>query len=100
MHCTLTYDLGATGERRSEIESEIKGILASYRWAKRLTTFYVVEITTKERWNDLLTEFKSLSESISEKFHFIMSPPMSGGRYDGILSSGKWDFINEITSNS
>ena len=98
MHCTLTYDLGATGDRRTQIEAEIDKILKPYRWAKRLTTFYVVEIDSKENWDKLLTDLQNLSKSISERFHFIMSPPMTGGRYNGILPSGKWDFINEITS--
>lgn len=49
MHCTLTYDLGATGDRRTQIEAEIDKILKPYRWAKRLTTFYVIEINSSVR---------------------------------------------------
>lgn len=100
MHCVFSYDLTAFGDRRKEIEDEIDKILKPYRWAKRLTTFYIVEVNSKEGWEKVLEQMKSLSRDIPEKFHFVMSPPLAGGRYDGILPKGKWDFVNEITSNS
>ncbi len=100
MHCVFTYDLAASGDRRTEIEADIDKFLKPYRWAKRLTTFYIIEIKSIENWNSLLKQFQDYSKSIPERFHFIISPPMAGGRYNGILPEGKWDFINDITSNS
>lgn len=97
MHCVFSYDLSASGERRKAIEAEIDKLIKPYRWARRLTTFYIIEIKSKENWDKLLSQLQEYSQGISENFNFIMSPPLTGGRYDGILNKGDWDFINEIT---
>jgi len=99
MHFTLTYDLGASGNRRTEIETEIDKILKPYNWAKRLTTFYIVKIDNQSEWDKILQQLQDLSKSITEKFHFIMSPVMDGGNYNGILKKGSWDNVNKISKS-
>lgn len=98
MHFVLTYDLSAEGARRAEIESRIEDILKPYVHVKRLTTFYIVHVSDINGWEQIRQVLTNLSQSISEKFHFIMTPLMNGGRYNGILNSGEWDEINQITN--
>lgn len=99
MHFVLSYDLGATGEKRREIEHRIESILNPYRHTKRLSTFYIVHIQTNTEWETIRTALTSLSREIVERFHFIMSPVMSEGSYNGILLKGEWDEINAITNS-
>lgn len=99
MHFVLSYDLGASGERRVEIENQIEQILAPYRHVKRLTTFYIVHITVASEWDTILSKMSELSQSVTESLHFIMSPPMpSGSRYNGMLNRGDWNEINDISN--
>ena len=99
MHTVFSYDLQIpAGERRQEVERRIDAILQPYRHVHRLSTFYIIHVNTQAEWNALLTNLSSLCRDIPEAFHFILSPPMDGGRYNGILPRGDWDEINEITN--
>lgn len=97
MHCVFSYDLAAEGERRHEIEERIIAILSTHRYAKRLSTFYIVYIQNQDDWNNLLRELTDYLKPMPERAHFIMSPPMIGGLYNGLLGANDWGEINEIT---
>ena len=99
MHFIFTYDLSASGKRREEIEESINKIIKPYKWARRLSTFYIIKIDSESDWNSILQQVQNLSKNIPEKFHFIMSPAMSGGSYNGILKKGDWDFVNKLTGD-
>lgn len=98
MHFVLSYDLSATGERRSSIEERINSILSPYRHVRRLTTFFIIHIQNEAQWEAIRSSLTALAQEIPETLHFIMSPSMSGGQYNGILQKGEWDEINNITS--
>ena len=98
MHFALTYDLSAQGARRNEIESRIEEILNPYVHVKRLTTFYIIHVNDNIAWEQIRQALTNLSQGIQEVFYFIMTPPIRGGRYNGILSNGEWDEINRITN--
>ena len=100
MHFILSYDLSASGVRRNEVEEKINEIIKPHKWAKRLSTLYILEVHSDSDWNSILQQLQNLSNNIPEKFEFIMSPAMHGGRYDGSLKTGDWDFVNEITGVS
>lgn len=99
MHCVLSYDLAVeAGARRQELETQIQTILQQYvPNVRRLTTFYIVYLRNQAEWDVLLGQLTDLSRRIPEVFHFIISPLMVGGRYNGILPRGEWDEINRIT---
>lgn len=97
MHCVFSYDLAAEGQRRSEIEARITDILSTYRNVRRLTTFYIVYVANQEQWNNLLRDLTNYLQPMQERAHFILSPPMVGGIYNGLLGPNDWTEINEIT---
>lgn len=99
MHTVFSYDLHIpTGNRRTEVENRIEEILRPFTHVRRLTTFYIVYVPSQAEWTVLLNQLTELSRGIPETFRFIMSPPMEGGRYNGILPRGEWDKVNEITN--
>ena len=98
MHFVLSYDLGATGERRTQIENEIHSIIAPYRNVKCLTTFYVIHVSNHSEWDLMRQQLSNYSTRISEKLNFIMTPLMDGGMYNGMLPQDQWININAITS--
>jgi hypothetical protein len=98
MHFVLSYDLGADGARRSELEEQIQSIISPYRNVKRLTTFYIIHIESGIVWESIRSQLTNLSVSIPERLHFIMTPLMDGGKYNGMLQEDQWDEINAITN--
>lgn len=98
MHFVLSYDLSLeAGARRNEIVSQIESFLPVNNFVRRLSTFYVVHVKSEAEWNVILTNLSNLSRGIPEDFHFIMSPCMTGGRYNGILPKAEWDAINNLS---
>jgi hypothetical protein len=98
MHFVLSYDLSASGERRTQIENEIHAIIAQYRNVKCLTTFYVIHVSNHSEWELMRQQLSNYSTRISEKLNFIMTPLMDGGMYNGMLPQDQWININAITS--
>lgn len=98
MHFVMSYDLSATGAHRTEIEGQIQTILNNYRHVQRLTTFFIIHVDNNNQWENIRQDLTALSNRITESMHFIMSPLMDGGRYNGILTQGEWDEINNITN--
>lgn len=97
MHFVLSYDLGAEGQRREEIEEQIRVILNPYQYVRKLTTFFIVHVNNQAESVAIRTTLTDLSQNIPERFHFIMSPMMEGGLYNGILPQNDWIDINQIT---
>ena len=98
MHFVLSYDLGADGTRRAEIEEKIQKIINKYRNVKRLTTFYIIHVGNSLEWENIRSQLTNLSVEIPERLHFIMTPLMDGGKYNGILLEGQWEEVNAITN--
>lgn len=98
MHFVFSYDLGAEGQRRTEIETDINSIMAQYLYTKKLYNFYIIHIDVDSEWDTFLSKMSGLAKSVPEKFHFIISPVMSGGsRYNGLLPKGEWNEINDLS---
>lgn len=94
MHFVISWDIKTQGERRSSIESLLFAGLKNFSWVRPLTTFYIVQINTLNDWNNLFNYFISISKYYQNEINFIMTPPMSGGRYNGLLPQNLWKDIN------
>lgn len=98
MHFVMSYDLSATGTRRTEIEEQMRTILSPYRYVRRLTTFYIIHVNNNNESETIRRQLSDLSNRIDERLHFIMSPLMEGGYYNGILPEDQWAEVNAITN--
>lgn len=98
MNFVLSYDLSASGDRRSQIEQRINEILQPYPNTRKLSTFFIIHVNTRQDWIDILRNMENLSRGITESLHFIMSPLIDGGIYNGILRQTDWIDINNITN--
>jgi hypothetical protein len=100
MHFAITVEIIANDQRRIAIENHIwNNILGRHKRARRMTNFYVVQIFDEQDWHTVKTAFTNYVNSQTETIRFVMSPVMIGGRYDGVLPQGSWDYINEITED-
>lgn len=99
MHCVFSYDLSVpSGSRREEIVNNINELINTHRNVRRLTTFYILYVQDNNDWERLRVRIANYATSIQETLHFIMTPPIRGGRYDGILARGEWEDINTIAA--
>nr|WP_299214216.1 hypothetical protein [uncultured Allomuricauda sp.] len=100
MHIGIALEIKANAERKKEIRDYIwNNILSQYKRAMRLGgNFLVLRIPSQDDWQKILNEMTSYTKDVPETVHFIMTPPMEGSRYNGVLEKGNWDFINEITN--
>jgi hypothetical protein len=100
MHFAMCLDIKATGNRYAEISDHIwDNLLAKHKRARRLGNFFIVQVNSQDQWDSILSATTEYINEQPESIHFIMTPVMSGGKYNGILNKDDWDFINEITNN-
>ena len=101
MHLAIGLDIRASTDRKNEIAKNIKDVVfKKNKFAKRLGNFYIIKINSNEEANIILDALTSFANEQAETINFIMTPVMTGGRYNGLLKKGSWDFINEITDEN
>lgn len=101
MHFIFSYDLGIeAGNRRNEIERNIIDCLPDGNYTRQLNNFFIVKIDNQREWDCILDKLSKISRTIQETFYFIMSPPSepSKQKYNGMLPTGRWAKINELTT--
>lgn len=98
MHFVLSYDLSLpAGDSRQIIEKEMETVLNRYRNVHQLSTFYVVHVANIDEWETIRRDLSYIATHRTNNLSFIMSPPMTGGHYNGILPGEAWRDINGIT---
>lgn len=95
MHFVVSWDIEAIGEEWNTEDTKLRDKLKAYSWVRPLKTLYIVKVDSQAIWDSILTELGAVAKSSPKTVHFIMSPLMSGGRYNGILPQDAWDGINE-----
>ena len=95
MHIIVSWDIKTEQPKWNEVDEKMKAGLVGYSWVRPLTTFYVIRISTetdRQRIRDRLLE---VAKSAGVVVHFIVSPAMVGGTYDGYLPSDAWAKLKE-----
>lgn len=96
MNFVVAWQLHRSEPEGSALESELRGVLAPYSWVKALDGVFVVRAAGKSEWD---TIHRGLTRVAQDRPVFvIMSPIMSGGKYNGLLEEDVWKEINEITN--
>lgn len=97
MHFIVSWDIPITTPNREGIESQLIGCFNSYQYIKPLTTFYVIKVSSQTEYSNVLTNLQTIGKGISGAFRLVVSPVMTGGRYDGLLDNETWKTINQIS---
>ncbi len=97
MHIAVTWDISASGEIWSSINERMRDVLKPYSWARPLSTFYVVKVNGEYDRTAIREGLTAIASSSSSTVHFVVTPLMSSGSYDGYLPKDMWDNINERT---
>ena len=98
MHIAVTWDISASGNRWKEINDQMREVLRPFSWVRPLTTFFVVRVSGRGDQDSIRNGLLAVAKSVSEQVHFVVSPIMSPGRYDGYLPKDMWAELNQRTS--
>ena len=97
LHIAISWDITANGDRWTTLNQQMLEVLKPYSWVRPLSTFYIVQIHTESARGAMHSALESVAKAAPERIHFLISPAMQGGRYDGYLPGTTWPKINERT---
>lgn len=91
MHCNLILENSQINEYFIENLKEVFHEM-EIEFIDVFSNYYILRLKNKENWNELL-------EKIGEKSNdFILTPILEEGFYNGIIKTGLWEKINELTA--
>lgn len=96
-HIAISWDITATGDRWKVLNEQMLAVLKPYSWVRPLSTFYIVQIHNESARGAIQSALEAVAKAAPEQIHFLVSPAMQGGRYNGYLSRDTWPMINERT---
>jgi hypothetical protein len=97
MHFVVSWDIKAEGEKWKEVNKAMREAIGDYSWVRPLTTFYIIKVNSGNDWNIIQKNLVSIVKKFPEKIHFVMSPLMKGGGYNGWLPKDLWPEIRKRT---
>ena len=97
MHIAVSWDITAAGDRWKALNGQMLEVLKPYSWVRPLSTFYIVQIHTESARGTIQSALVAVAKAAPEQIHFLISPAMQGGRYDGYVPIDTWSIINERT---
>ncbi|GLS97884.1 hypothetical protein GCM10007918_51760 [Piscinibacter gummiphilus] len=97
MHIAVSWDITASGAQWAQIDERLRGVIQAYPWIRPLSTFYVVKIYSEADRTQILNSMTSVAKSAGATVHFLITPAMVGGQYQGYLPADNWAKINERT---
>ena len=95
MHIVISWDIKTSQPHWGTIDTKMQEGLSGYSWVRPLSTFYVVKTVSEQDRAIIRDRLLKVAKSASKTVHFILSPTMSGGRYDGYLPNDSWEKLNE-----
>ena len=97
MHIVISWEITAEGERLDEIKEALRANLKGYSWVKPLSNFFIVKVEGADERSTIIDALNSVAKETPETVHIIVSPLMSGGRYNGWLPKRLWPKIRKRT---
>jgi hypothetical protein len=97
MHFTVSWDIQAEPELEKRIHALMLDILKKHATfvAEPLSKYFIVKIDIEPKWHLILKMLKGICTMYKGKINFVMSPPTTGGQYNGELRD--WTKVNETT---
>lgn len=95
MHIVLAWEINTQGEQSTKINKDLLAVLSPYSWVRPLPSFFIIKINSVETRKDITDKLVKTIQKYNEKIHLVVSPPMTGGSYNGWLPKGLWKQIGE-----
>ena len=98
MHIAISWDITATGAQWTQIDERMRAAIQAYPWIRPLSTFYVVKIYSEVDRVQIQNSMTTVARSAGVTVHFLITPAMVAGQYQGYLPADNWAKINERTA--
>jgi hypothetical protein len=96
MHVVVSWDIKSGSPSRWKVINEkLRDTLGPYSWVRALSTFYIVKLNSQDERKLLQEALTTSVKALPERVHFIISPVMIGGRYNGWLPKDMWEKVNK-----
>ena len=100
MHFLLTYGVVETPVPNiGNLKNTFEGIIMQKPNYRALSNTFIIRIDSQTEWQELLTKLINLTKNNGESIHFIATPLMHGGRYNGFVPQNSWQNINKLTDS-
>ena len=98
MHCFISWSIKAPGgSDRNMINQALISTLDGYQWVRPFGNVHVVRVQSVRQWEHIHNLISVVVDRSPHKILFIMSPPIQGGSYNGVLDKEVWSALNNIT---
>lgn len=99
MHAMITWRIRSqSGDGWRAWNDRLMAVLQPYKWLRPLDTTYVVELDDVDAYETIAKAFDRIAnEAETGTVAVIMSPPINGGRYGGVLPEDMWPALNALS---
>lgn len=97
MHFALSVSMSPNSEVRTRIEEHLLSILKSYEYVRVFSDFYIIKVESDAMREQIRVKIVEVAKQEGSSFHFVVSPNMTGDKYNGWLPSYMWEKINNVT---
>lgn len=98
MHFSVSWDISAPQPRWSAINDQLFAVISGYAHLRPVNTFYIVRVASQAEWDAVRLGLTNVALATTDAtIHFVMTPLIQGGRYDGRLPTTTWPEINRLT---
>jgi hypothetical protein len=98
MHIAVSWDITAEGDRWKQIDETMREALRNYSWVRPLSTFYVVKIGSEGDRQLIQNSLVNVAKSAGARIHYLITPAMLGGQYQGYLPADDWTNVKARTA--
>src|SRR5689334_19080889 len=96
MHIVISWDIMTAKPAWDDIDAKLRAGLEGYSWVRPLTTLYVVRISAERDRIAIRDRLNAIARAaLPVTVHIVVSPAMTGGRYDGFLPQDSWTQLNQ-----
>lgn len=73
----------------------MQNALKDISWVRPMTNFYVVHVASSEKYDEIKFALVKAAQAYNSNVSLLITPPMIGGGYYGLLPQSTWTAINE-----
>lgn len=100
MHMMITWEIGGAATTDFQYwNDQMLAVIAPYPWARPLGTTYVVQIPDVGTHTAIARALHDVVEKSSDSVRVVMTPPINGGQYSGVVASpDMWTELNRLSA--
>lgn len=72
----------------------LENVLKDISWARAMTNTFVVHVPSSEKYDEVRLGLVKAAQSYSSNVRLLITPPMAGGAYYGLLPTDMWTAVN------